>query len=267
MRELRTCPVTGVTVLLNDAWPEAPAPARAARGACWACAGPGPVIARAGEVVAVPHPTPALGVEGDVRPRTGGPGVRRDAVGAHELLFGAHAGGDAPLLRLAAARIDDLRGDTRLRGFALLREALPAAHAAWQLFAFPTVVAPTDARAWRDRELAEGTRVVATAPGAAAIAAWAPRRAFETWIVPTDAGEWPVAIEPVAALAGRVTAAMHRLLGGAPVHLTVAWGDPWRLVLRPEVANAAPTRALDLPAVGVFPERAAALLRAEPALR
>ncbi len=268
MRELRTCPVTGVNVLLNDAWPDRPAPAPPSPATCWACAPTTTEIVRSGGVFAVPHPVPALGVEGDVRPRVTPSGVQRDAVGAHELLVGAHAGPDAPLLHLAAARVADLRRDTRLRGFALLREAVPGAHVAWQLFALPYDVATTDARGWRAAELAANVRVVASRGTAVAIAAWAPTTPFETWVLAREgAGELPEAVDDVAALAEDVLRAQQRLLGGARVNLTVAFGEPWRLVLRPHVDATAPTAAVGLPAHGVTPERAARLLRAEPALR
>lgn len=268
MRELRTCPVTGVNVLLNDAWPDRPAAAPPPPASCWACAPTTTAIVRFGDTFAVPHPLPALGVEGEARPRVTPSGVQRDALGAHELLIGAHAGPDAPLLRLAAARIADLRRDTRLRGFALLREADPGAHPVWQLFALPYDVAPTDARAWRVAELAANVRVVASRGAAVAIAAWAPTAPFETWVLAREgAGELPEAVEDVATLAGDVLRAQQRLLGGARVHLTVAFGEPWRLVLRPHVDTTAPTAAVGLPAHGVTPERAARLLRAEPALQ
>ena len=68
-------------------------------------AAPGPVIAEAGELRAVPHPVPALGIEGSMRNDSSGGGVRRDAVGAHELLFGGHEASDPGLLAFAAERI------------------------------------------------------------------------------------------------------------------------------------------------------------------
>ncbi len=187
-RELRTCPVTGVVVLINDAWPDAPLPAVAPVAPCWSCGNPGPVLARRGGVVAVPHPVPALGIEGEVRPKAERPGVRRDAVGVHELLFGRHDEADPDSLLLASERIDDLRRDRRLRGFSLLRRAAPGRHPAWELFAIPTDLAPTDGRAWRDDELLDGRRVLARVDGAVAIAAWAPVAPFEVWVLPEAGG-------------------------------------------------------------------------------
>lgn len=266
MRELRTCPVTGVTVLLNDGWPDGPLPAAAPPTPCWACAaragGHGPVLGRKGEVVAVPHPVPALGVEGEVRPQPGGPGIRREAVGAHELMVGTHEAAHADALLLAAERMADLRGDPRLRGFGLLRRAAPEAHPLWELVAFPTDVAPTDARAWRDAERG-GPRRIAAHDGAIAVAAWAPRAPWEVWVLSeADDGDFPVAHRPVAALAERVLLTLHRWLGGCEVRMTVEWGTPWRLVLRPMVRPSLGTDALGVPGHGVFPERAARELRA-----
>lgn len=261
MRELRTCPVTGVMVLLNDGWPDSPAPLLPPPGACWYCAAPGPVIAEAGELRAVPHPVPALGIEGSMRNDSSGGGVRRDAVGAHELLFGGHEASDPGLLAFAAERIADLRRDSRLRGFRLLRVVAPGAHAVWQLVALPVDHVPGEAAAWRAAELARGTRVVARADGAVAIAAWAPRVPFEVWVLPNGEGEFPEDCGAVEVLAERIAATLAAELGGAEVNLVVEWGEPWRVVVRPATRSALPTAALDLPGHGVFPERAAVLLR------
>lgn len=261
MRELRTCPVTGVTVLLNDAWPDGPRPAVPPAMPCWACAAHGPWLAHRGAVRATPHPVPALGVEGDVVARTFGPGVRREGVGAHELVFAGHDRVDPDALAVVAARIADLRGDARLRGFAVHRVAAPGVHPTWELYALPTDVPPTDARAWRAAEAA-GPRRVAQADGALAVAAFAPTAPWETWVVPAHGDDdFPHAHAPVAALAERVLVVMERWLGGPVVHVTVAFGSPWRLVLRPAVAPSLRTEAIGLPGHGVFPERAARELR------
>ncbi len=262
LRELRTCPATGVVVLINDAWPDAPLPALAPSDPCWACSDPGPVLARRGRLVAVPHPVPALGVEGEVRAKVERPGVRRDAVGVHELMFGGHDEADPDALILAFERIEDLRRDRRLRGFSLLRRAAPGRHPLWELFAIPTDLAPTDARAWCAHELVDGRRLIARSDGAVAIAAWAPVAPFEVWVLPEAGdGDFPVAHVGVARLAERVLGAMARWLGGPEVRMTVEWGTPWRIVLRPRLALGLATDAVGLPGHGVFPERAAAELR------
>lgn len=262
MRELRTCPATGVTVLLNDAWPDRAREPAAVPASCWACGAPGPVIANHGGLVVVPHPVPALGIEGDVRTRVAPQGVRRDAVGAHELIFGDHAEAAPGLLLLAAQRVADLRRDRRFRGFHCFRLHAPAWHPVWQLLALPVDVAPSHPAPWRDAERDAGVRVVAEVAGAIAIAAWAPRVPFETWVIPAHGeAEFPEGFEAVAALAEWVLGRMGEVLGGPEIAITVEEGTPWRLVLRPNVSVALPTLAVGLPGHGVFPERAAAELR------
>ncbi len=46
-------------------------------------------------------------------------------------------------------------------------------------------------------------------------------------------------------------------LGGPEVWMTVEWGSPWRIVLRPRLRLGLATEAVGLPGHGVFPERAA----------
>lgn len=262
MRELRTCPVTGVTVLLNDSWSDRVRPAPSPSGACWACGAPEPVIARHEGLVVVAHPAPALGIEGEVRVRVAAHGVRRDAVGAHELIFGAHGAAHPELLSLAAHRIAELRRDTRLRGFALVRVAAPDRHPTWELLALPTDVAPTNPGTWRDAELESGARVISEQGGAVAIVAWAPRVPFETWVLPArGGGEFPAGFGAVAELTEQILARMAEVLGGPEIVMTVEFGAPWRLVLRPRVEVSLHTEAVGLPGHGVFPERAVGVLR------
>ena len=261
MRELRTCPVTGVTVLLNDGWPDAPAPCASAPEPCWYCESAAPVIRERDGLRAVPHPVPALGIEGSAKVQVTPGGVRREAVGAHELLYGTHDAEAGGLLLFASDRIADLRRDGRLRGFRLLRVCRPGGHAGWQLFALPIDVAPGEAAAWRAAEVEAGTRVVARAPGAVAIAAWAPRVPFEVWVLPEADADFPEGCGAVETLAERIADTLATALGGAAVHLVVEGGEPWRLVVRPLTTPSLPTAPLDLPGHGVFPERAAELLR------
>lgn len=264
MRELRTCPVTGRTVLINDAWLDAP-PVVPPRGPCDFCTLHGPIIQRHGAVWATPHPNPALGVEGDARPQVEHGRVWRQAVGAHELLLGAHGGDDLPLLQLARLRIKDLQQDRRLRGFRLLRRHQPDAHAVWQLFALPVDVAPSAPAGWRDQELSLGVRVLARRGGAVAILSWAPRTPFETWILPERGrdgfGQGP--LDGVAHLLGPTLTALGRALRGAPVDLVIEDGEPWRVELRPRLESARSVEvATELPLHGTFPEEAARFLRA-----
>ena len=270
MRELRTCPVTGVVVLLNDAWPDLPAPLLSLPEVCWACGKPGPILGVGRGVVAVPHPVPALGVEGDVRARRDGPGIRREAVGAHELVFGAHDppgvdAGDVAALELAAERVADLRRDRRLRGFSVFRRSAAGLHAQWQILATPEDRLPGEAAGWRDAELSAGIRVIAEGGGAVAIAAWAPRVPFEVWVVPrAGAADFPFGLVGVAPLAARIRSRIERWLGGAAVDSVVEFGSPWRLVLRPLVHSQLPTPIAGLSGHGVFPELAAEQLRRQP---
>ena len=263
MREIRTCPVTGTTVVLNDGWPERPLPAVEATS-CWACGDRGPVIASLGEARAVPHPVPALGLEGNAAP-VPGLAVKRDAVGAHELILGPHGGGQADVLRLAAERMVDLRRDSRLRGFALAQAVTPAGHDGWQLFAFPFDLPPSAPARWRDAELAQGARVVQLGESVVALAAWAPRAAFETWILPRQGAAHFVASnvhEESSALLHDVCSRLSRQLGGPAIDVTLEDGEPWRLVLRPRLQQPSLLPALGYPIVGVFPEFAARALRA-----
>ncbi|MFZ5481453.1 MAG: hypothetical protein ACOZNI_32125 [Myxococcota bacterium] len=265
MRELRTCPVTGRIVLLNDAWVDAPpTPAPPEPGPCALCEPRGPVIMRFAEAIAVPYPTPALGVEGDARPSVAHGAVRRDAVGAHEVLYGAHDAGDGDLLRLLAHRLADLRGDERLRGFGATRRHAPGRHVAWQLFALPFDVAPTTPARWRDAEVEAGERVVDEDVEAVALLAWAPRVPFETWVMPTDGAASFGHGDPagVAEVLARTVAKLARALRDAPIDLSLADGEPWRIELLPRVGTPRAVEvATGVPIHGTFPEAAAAFLR------
>ncbi|MBM4368262.1 MAG: hypothetical protein FJ102_18765 [Deltaproteobacteria bacterium] len=263
MREIRACPVTGVTVVLNDGWPERPLPARES-AACWACGERGPVIATRRSARALPHPVPALGLEGNAAPMPG-LAVRRDAVGAHELILGPHGEGQGDALRLAAERMVNLRRDSRLRGFALAQLATPLGHGAWQLLAFPFDLPPSAAARWRDAELADGARVVHVGEATVALAAWAPRAAFETWILPRQGTAHFVANSVHEETATVLAATLDRLwqeLGGPAIDVTLEDGEPWRLVLRARLEQPGLLPALGYPLVGVFPEFAARALRA-----
>ena len=160
MRELRTCPVSGRTVLLNDDWLDRPAAVEAAPSPCPWCVHDGPHIAHLGPAHATPHRPPALGVEGDPHPVVQAGAVRRQAVGAHEVVLAEHDAPDAALLPLIAARWHDLRRDTRLRGFSAVRRHVPGAHAAWQVFATPYELPRSLPAGWRDAERADGQRVL-----------------------------------------------------------------------------------------------------------
>ncbi len=273
MREIRICPVGGGTVILNDRWPDRHLPAPAPPEQCPLCrlSAAGPVIARSGGqgggAVAVPHPEPILGIEGDPAPRTEGGRVRQEGVGAHELIIGAHdegRGGDLAMLRLLRARERDLRGDRRLLGFAAARRWTPGHHTCWQLIALPQEPVLTAPVRWRELELEERG-------GAVLQMAWAPRVPFEAWVLPA-AGRARWAAEEGQALAG-ATALLARwlpvfsaALGGAAgtvIDVVRVDGEPWRLELRPQAVDRwLPEAATGWAAHGAFPEEAARFLRA-----
>lgn len=271
MRELRTCPVEGTVVLLNDAWLDHPPAPHPPLDPCPWCAPPGAVITSVPgfvgpAVYAVPHPTPALGVEGDPRVRRGDDRVWRDALGAHEVVYGAHEGDHRACLRLVKMRMADLRRDRRLRGFRAFHRRVPGRHATWQLVALPFDVPPSAPSRWREGELRDGQRVIAREGGAVAVLAWAPRTPLEAWVLP-DTGEAGFAdADPgaVVALATTVAERIQRALGGAAIDVVLVDGEPWRLELRPEASAARPVEeATGLPLHGAFPERAAAFLRGD----
>lgn len=265
MRELRTCPVTGRVVLLNDAWVDAPPAPAPTPALCPFCTDIGPAIAVDGPVRALPHPVPALGIEGDARPVVAAGAVRRDAVGAHELVFGAHVEADAGLLRMVSARLGDLRRDARLRGFTAIRRYVPHGHAVWQIFAVPFDLAPSAPGRWRDTELESGLRVVETDDHTVSLLAWAPRAPFEAWVMPARgiARFEHSDPAPVAEAAARLVRRISRTLRGAAVDLVLVDGEPWRIELMPRLA---PPEAVEVAAGialhGTFPEAAAEHLRA-----
>lgn len=265
MRELRTCPVTGRVVLLNDTWVDTPAPPVTDPAPCFYCGYDGHVIATREGARAVPHPVPALGIEGDARPTVLAGAVRRQAVGAHELVFGGHDGAE-PLLPLVAQRWSDLRNDRRLRSFGATRRHVPGRHVAWQVFALPYDVPHTVPAGWRDAERAHGERILEDGP-VTTFVAWAPRVPFETWVLPSEglAGFEQSGADvqvAVGAAVDRVLARLSRALRGCPIDIVVVDGDPWRVELLPRLdPPAAVEVATGVPVHGVFPEAAAEFLR------
>lgn len=250
MRQLRTCPVTGRVVLINDDWPdrrpEAPAEPPPPAGAR--------VLGVRGDCRAVPCATPWLGVEGSIELHRDGGRMWREAVGAHELLLG---GTTTDALGLAQERMADLRGDERLRGFHLVHRGV------WQLFALPFESVPGSPDGWREGERRLGERVTGQVPGALAILAWAPRVPFETWVLPAGgrAAFEGAAVEAVAELVDRVVGRLERALPGAVIDLAVVDGAPWRVEVLPRLGLGPVSESFELPAHGTFPEAAALYLR------
>ncbi len=269
MPELRTCPVTGRTVLLHPGWIDRPAPPADA-GACAWCR-PGvlqhaQVLAQLNGVRAVAHPVPALSLDGQPVPAASSAPLRRDAFGAHELVVGPHVAREATLLRVLAARVNDLRRDGRLRGFHASRRARKGHHAAWQLFGLPWERAPEPVAAWRTRERADGARTLVERDGAFAAMAWAPRAPFEAWVVPLE-GDAPFGAQDPVAVAdavARVAREVSRALRDPPIDLVLVDGAPWRVEIVPRLeAPGALEVAAGVPIHGVLPERAAMHLRGQ----
>ena len=265
MRELRTCPVTGRTVLINEGWWAAPAPLPPPPSPCPVCSFTHPPIAHADGLRVLPHPNPALGIEGNPKPLTEHGAVRMEAVGAHELIFGDHHGLDhAAALRLGRQRIHDLRRDSRLRGFRLACRLIPGHHPLWQLWAFPFELRPSAPAGWRDLQVAVGKQVVAHTAGAVALMAWAPRVPFELWLMP-DRGRSSFEKDdsaPIAGLFSQLLPRIKRAAGQVPLDLVVEEGEPWRLEILPTPANDSLLQAATgFPVHGTSPELALEFLR------
>jgi hypothetical protein len=186
----------------------------------------------------------------------------------HEVIFGPHVAREATLLRVLASRVNDLRRDGRLRGFAATRRVTAHGHAAWQLFGLAWEAAPEAVVAWRSRERAEGSRTIHDGAGGFAALAWAPRVPFETWLAPSEDapafGEHDPAA--VAEVLVRTVRAIARALRTPPIDLVLVEGRPWRVEILPRLAPAASIEvATGIPIHGTLPEQAAAHLRAQRA--
>lgn len=245
-RELRTCPVEGFMVLLNSAIQSLPAP------------GTEPPAAVPAERGWRPHAPPWVGIEGETRV-VRDPAVRRDGLGAHEVLHGTLG----VALLLAAARMEDLRRDTRLRGFHVAARFVDGACAGTELIALPVDRVPSAPARWRDAEIG-GPRCLEVEEEAVALLAWAPRSPLETWVLPRRGthvfGRWDV--PPVAALAEHVLGRLARALPGVNIDVVLVDGEPWRLELRPRlVSDGLFVSATGVPAHGSFPEEATAFLQ------
>ncbi len=313
MREHRFDPFTGDGVVLCDERrpdralpvpPDGPVP-------CALCAGneavTGPTLdAIAGDsgwsARAVAHRLPALRVEESGEPHQDGPWLRATGLGAHEVLVESPT--HAPLheqpversvaaLALLARRLGDLRRDRRLVSFAWWREEglSTCHHPVSQLVALPYVPealvrAVSHQVSWAARhgrplarevvtaEEQDGRRLVWSAPGAIAVCPWAPRAAFEVWVMPRAAGPSPAdapleALEAVAAGARAARRALAAALGPIPVVTSLSCGPVdappvvgWFLRLRPRTTP--PFGFEDAAGTvmnSVFPEESARVLR------
>ena len=164
----------------------------------------------------VPNQSPIVRVEGDLDRQGEGLFDKMNGIGAHEVIIESprhddtlatqDEAGAERLLRAFQERIHDLRRDLRFKSFVPFKNHGAAAgalleHSHSQLFALPIV--PREVRdelegarvhyAAKERclfcdimrqELAEGRRVVAETRDAVALAPYASRSPFETWILP-----------------------------------------------------------------------------------
>jgi UDPglucose--hexose-1-phosphate uridylyltransferase len=310
VRRHRFDPLTGDGVILCDerrpeaapplpppgAVPCAHCPEHAVGRTLAALPSEGPWSARA-----VPHRVPAVRVEEPGETHAQGPFLEGDGLGAHEVLVESpehrplhhqDPGRAVTAALLLRERLRDLRQDRRLATFTWWREDHGAAsHPTSQLVALPYVPdlvarATSQQVAWAGRhgrsllaelvaaDLADGRRLVWAGEHAVAVCPWAPRSAFEVWIVPRRAGGFPGDAPPevweeVAGAAIRLRRAQEEALGPAPAVTTLRSGPVdappavgWFVSVRPRLT---PPSGLDEATgtvmVGVFPEESAAVLR------
>jgi UDPglucose--hexose-1-phosphate uridylyltransferase len=235
-------------------------------------------------VRAFPNRYPALGIEGDLERRAHGPYERVSGIGAHEVIVECRehaqpswaveqASGET--LFLARSRLRDLARDARFRQLMWFRNVgsgagASLAHPHSQIVATPVI--PSLHRRMVDRcrrhfeaterELFDdlldydhesGVRWLAADHGVVALCPWAPRTAFEVWIVPRtraasflDANDETVAA--VARLMNRVLAAMSEALESPPYNVSLftaplrgaaVAGFRWHLRIMPRLAQLA----------------------------
>jgi UDPglucose--hexose-1-phosphate uridylyltransferase len=255
---------------------------------------------------AFPNRRPALGIEGDPQLFDQGPFQAVSAVGAHEVIVEApeHAAlftlpveRTLDALDLAVRRMRDLRRDRRFRMLQWFRNqgmgagaSQPHPHA--QIVALP-IVPPKIAAfverarahlrqtgrpllaAIRNAELDRGERVVFEQDGMLVCCPFAPRHAFEVWIVPeaplpSFADAMPLEIESLGRAMHRISLALAAVVGRAPITAT-ALGAPeiddrhglgWHVRMSPRlVPHGGFEESTGLMLHSVFPERAAELLR------
>lgn len=221
--ELRKDPITRSWVITGDDVPETAARTALPCRFCGDAVSPLQVIASRGEIEGVPwsarsvvHPSPLYHIEGESTRRGDGLYDRMRPVGAHEVLIensrhdrNLWNAGDSDIeqfLRLAAQRIQDLKGDARIKYISIFKNYGPNAG---QEFEHPnseltaTTFVPRrvlyELRAGRDyyqtkercvfcdiisQEERQGQRVVELRGDYVALCPYAPRVPYETWILP-----------------------------------------------------------------------------------
>jgi UDPglucose--hexose-1-phosphate uridylyltransferase len=204
----------------------------------------------------VPNKFPALRIEGNLERSGEGMYDRMNGVGAHEVVIEAPehearieqlpATHLAEVLRAYCERIIDLAKDPRLQYVMVFKNHGPSAgasleHSHSQLIATPIVPLMVEEELsgafqhfrmkqrciWCDilrQEQHDGGRVVLEAEGFIALAPFAPRFPFETWVLPvahqsryeeTSMGD----LLPLARLLGELLRRMSRTLGDPPYNL------------------------------------------------
>jgi UDPglucose--hexose-1-phosphate uridylyltransferase len=211
---------------------------------------------------------PALQIEGELSPAGEGIYDRMNGVGAHEVIIETpdhsanlgtlSVGAVADVLFAYRERLLDLRKDPRFEYILIFKnQGAPAGasleHPHSQLIATPIIPELVEAEwrgaaryyrmkercVWCDivrQERRDGSRIVLEAGGFVALAPFAPRFPFETWVLPVDHRATFESIEP-----GDVDA-LARLLRGLVGRLNRVLRDPpYNYAL-----HTAPLRALDL---------------------
>lgn len=259
----------------------------------------------------VPNRYPALRLTGEAEPGGDTLRSRMSAAGSHEVLIETplhqqgladmDPGHIATLLRICRDRMAELLRDRRIRHVMFFKNhgakaGASLSHSHSQIIALPVVpkhVLEELAGAARhhretgrciycsmiEEEEREQDRVVALSDGFAALAAYAPRKPYETWIIPRrHSAGFPLAedreIDDLAAMIKRLLTRMKELLNNPPFNLvlhTAPGGDEhgesyhWHLELLPEFSWIAGFEwGAGIYISHVSPEKAAAQLRAEP---
>jgi len=221
--ELRKDPITRSWVITGDDVTDAAPRSDSACRFCADAVGGPQVIATRGEIEGVPwstrsvvHPAPLYRIEGEPTRRGDGIYDRMRSIGAHEVLienprhdrhlWNASEAEIEQFLRLAAQRLKDLKGDSRIKYVSIFKNHGPNAgqefeHPNSQLTA--TTFVPRrvlyELRAGREyfqqkercvfcdiigQEERQGVRVVELRGDFIALCPFAPRVPYETWILP-----------------------------------------------------------------------------------
>jgi UDPglucose--hexose-1-phosphate uridylyltransferase len=233
----------------------------------------------------VPNKFPALRIEGDLGRRGDGLYDRMAGIGAHEVIIESPRHDDdlatlspaalVDVLRAYRDRMADLRRDDRFRSVLVFRNRGAEAgasleHPHSQLIATPVVPRTVNDEIesagayyrWRERclfcdilrqESEARVRVVAETDGVTALAPYAARFPFETWLLPrAHAAAFEQADEPLlvdlGATLGAVLRKLDRATGRPPYNLLVhsapfGSGDSpsyhWHVELLPKLTNVA----------------------------